>query len=171
MREWPHRWHRTTGILFTLTPTFHSYVLISPSARIDRPKKFNSSRVIKADMLLKTIENQFEKNGVIDTFTNVARMVSLDTMTTIGRQLMKNHKPISINYVAKFGLTEKPEPVKDKPAVKENSAPNYSRGAMCYECGVKVDNNVSYFCRLNKYRFKGKIFCRECQLIPEAETL
>jgi hypothetical protein len=155
----------------TLTPTFHSYVLVSPSARIDRPKKFDSSRVIKADVLLKTIENQFEKNGVIETFTNVARMVSLDTMITIGRQLVKKHKPSSINYIAKFGLTELPEPAREAPIVKESPAPHYSGGATCHECGAAVENKVVFFCRLKKDRFKGKIFCRECQQIPDAEIL
>src|SRR5881227_4020256 len=34
-----------------LAPVFVSYVLVSPNARIDRPKRFDTSRIIKADML------------------------------------------------------------------------------------------------------------------------
>lgn len=154
----------------TLKPTFHSYVLVSPSARIDRPKKFDSSHVIKADVLLKTIEKQFEKTGVVETLTNFARIVSTDDLRTIGRQLLKKHKPTSINYLAKFVLTEKVESKREEPVVL-TVAPNCSGRVTCDECGAEVDKKVIYFCRLKKDRFKGKILCRECQQIPEAETL
>lgn len=39
-----------------LSPTFESYVLVSPNSRIDRPKKFDTSHVIKADVLRATIK-------------------------------------------------------------------------------------------------------------------
>ena len=154
----------------TLKPTFHSYVLISPTARIDRPKKFDSSHVIKADVLLKTIEKQFEKHGVVETLTNLARLISADDLLAIGRQLLKKHKPASINYLAKFGLSEKPESKREEPVVLAAAA-NSSGRVTCDECGAEVDKKVVYFCRLKKDRFKGKILCRECQQIPEAETL
>lgn len=48
-----------------LLPVYHSYVLVSPKSRIDRPKKFDTSHIIKADMLGKTIDNTFEKAGVL----------------------------------------------------------------------------------------------------------
>jgi hypothetical protein len=87
-----------------LTPTFHSYVLVSPKARIDRPKKFDTSHIIKSDVLLKTIQGQFEKSGVLDVFTNVARIVSLDTIKDIGQRLVALHKPATFDYASKFGL-------------------------------------------------------------------
>ncbi|NVN99194.1 MAG: NERD domain-containing protein [Geobacteraceae bacterium] len=151
----------------TLSPSFHSYVLISPKARIDRPKKFDASHIIKADVLLKTFQDQFEKNGVVDTFANIARTVSLETITGIGRKLVRMHKPITIDYVAKFGIKEKPEPVEAVAVVQESPAPQYAGGAKCQECGAEVDKKVVFFCRLKKDKFNGMILCRDCQQIPE----
>lgn len=111
-----------------LSPTLHSYVLVSPKARIDRPKKFDTSQIIKADVLLKTIQNQFEKNGVLDVFTNLARIVSLDTIIDIGHKLIALHKPATIDYVAKFGLQnpEISQVVPPAPIVAAPPAPVYS---------------------------------------------
>lgn len=148
-----------------LTPTFHSYVLISPKARIDRPKKFDTSHIIKADVLLKSIQNQFENTGVVDTFANLARMVSLETISGIGRKLVRMHKPVTIDYAAKFCIKEQPEPF--AAAVQESPAPQYGGGTTCQECGTEVDKKVVFFCRLKKDTFNGKILCRECQQIPE----
>jgi len=150
-----------------LTPTFHSYVLISPKARIDRPKKFDTSHIIKADVLLKSFQDQFEKNSIVDTFANLARMVSLETITGIGRKLVRMHKPVTIDYAAKFGVKEQPKPVEAVATVQESPAPQYSGGTACQECGAEVDKKVVFFCRLKKDKFNGKILCRECQQIPE----
>jgi len=150
-----------------LTPTFHSYVLISPKARIDRPKKFDTSHIIKSDSLLKAFDNQFEKSGVLDVFANIARNVSLETIVGIGRRLVRMHKPVTFNYAAKFGIEQKPEPVETAVVVQESPAPQYAGGTACQECGAEVDKKVVFFCRLKKDKFNGKILCRECQQIPE----
>lgn len=153
----------------TLTPSFHSYVLISPKARIDRPKKFDTSHIVKADVVLKTFENQFEKNSVVGVFTNVARNVSLETIIEIGRKLVRMHKPATFDYASKFGMKELPDPIEVAAVVQESPAPKYAGGMVCQECGAEVDKKVAYFCRLKKDKFKGKILCRECQQIPDIE--
>lgn len=111
-----------------LSPTFHSFVLVSSKARIDRPKKFDTSHIIKSDVLLKTIDNQFEKHGVVDVFTNIARVVSLDTVIEIGQRLIALHKPISFNYASKFGLqdTEVKKAAPFVTTIATPAAPTYS---------------------------------------------
>ena len=111
-----------------LSPTLHSYVLVSPKARIDRPKKFDTSHIIKSDVLLKTIQNQFENKGVLDVFTSLARIVSLDTIIDIGRKLIALHKPATFDYVAKFGLqnAESSQVAPPPPIVAAPTAPVYS---------------------------------------------
>ena len=44
-----------TRLGLRLSPSFQTLILVSTNARIDRPKKFDSSRVVKADVLDKTI--------------------------------------------------------------------------------------------------------------------
>jgi len=40
----------------------------------------------------------------------------------------------------------------------------------CEKCGVPVDGKVVFFCRINKAKFEGKIFCRSCQAEPAKLT-
>ena len=48
-----------------LTPMFHSVVAVDPRARIDRPKKFDTSRVIKADMLTDFIQKTLDQQNAL----------------------------------------------------------------------------------------------------------
>lgn len=89
-----------------LSPTFESYILVSPNARIDRPKKHNTSRVLKADMLMDAIDKRFEREGVLETIASMAKFVSANTLEDIGRQLVLSHLRSKFDYAAKFGLTD-----------------------------------------------------------------
>jgi len=87
-----------------LSPVYHSYVLVSPKSRIDRPKKFDTSHIIKADMLGKTLNDIFEKAGVLDTFGGLARFMSTETLIKAGHTLLRMHRPASFDYAARFGI-------------------------------------------------------------------
>lgn len=87
-----------------LSPSFVSYVLVAPSARIDRPKKFDTRRIIKSDILLQTIEKKFGAGGFLDTLGRTAKFVASETVEDSARKLVSLHRPAAIDYVAKFGL-------------------------------------------------------------------
>lgn len=91
---------------FKLLPVFHSLVLVSPEAIIERPDEFDTSHIIKADILMPTIEKLFEKNSFIDNMSNLSRFVTSETLKEIGNRLIALHKPATFNYAAKFGLGE-----------------------------------------------------------------
>lgn len=95
-----------TRLGIRLSPTIESYILVSPNARIDRPKKHDTSRVLKADMLMDAIDKRFEKEGMLETVASMAKFVSFDTLRDLGRQLVHRHQPIKFEYAAKFGLSE-----------------------------------------------------------------
>jgi hypothetical protein len=92
-----------------LSPILHSYILIAPNARIDRPRKFDSSRVIKADAFLQAFDKQFDEGGMLGTFGSLARMISPETVQEISHRLLRLHKPATFDYAAKFGINENPE--------------------------------------------------------------
>jgi hypothetical protein len=98
-----------TRLGLRLQPTFHSYVLVSPEARIDRPEKFDTSRVIKADVFKKTVLDKYDKESFLGTVGSMAKVISAQTLEQLARQVVTLHKPIRINVAAKFGA---PEPVK-----------------------------------------------------------
>lgn len=91
-----------------LSPSFESYVLVSTNARIDRSPKFDSSRVIKADVLLTTIKKQFEDESILDTLGKVSRIVSTETLELMTRKLSRFHSPAKVNYLAKYGFSDVP---------------------------------------------------------------
>ncbi len=87
-----------------LSPVCHSYVLVSSKARIDRPKKFDTSHIIKSDMLSATLERFFDKAGVLEVVGSLARCLSADTLEKVGQTLLRMHRPASFDYAAKFGI-------------------------------------------------------------------
>jgi len=88
-----------------LSPVFHSMILISPKAIIERPRKLDTSNVIKADVLKKTIDDKFEANGFFTDIKNLSRFVSIETVKDIGYKLISLHKPATFDYGAKFGIS------------------------------------------------------------------
>lgn len=87
-----------------LSPVCHSYVLVSSKARIDRPQKFDTSRLIKSDMLSATIDRFFDKAGVFEVVGSLARCLSTETLEKVGQTLIRMHRPASFDYAAKFGI-------------------------------------------------------------------
>lgn len=91
-----------TRMGFRLQPSFESLVLVSKNARIGRPKTFKTDRVLKSDQLETWIEKSVETGSPLI----IAKIVSLETLAEIGRQLLALHKPLMPNYKSKFGITE-----------------------------------------------------------------
>lgn len=89
-----------------LSPVCHSYVLVSSKARIDRPKKFDTSRIIKSDMLTATLDKFFDKAGVLEVVGSLARCLSTETLEKVGQTLLRMHRPASFDYAAKFGIQQ-----------------------------------------------------------------
>lgn len=84
-----------------LEPEFHSIVAVAPSARIERPKNFDTSNLVKADQLIQRLDEDLKSASL---FSAVAKLVSEDTLLGIAQQLLLFHRPIRIDYAAKFGL-------------------------------------------------------------------
>jgi len=130
-----------------LSPSYESYVLVSTNARIDRSSKFDSSRVIKADVLLKTIKKQFDDESILDTLGKVSRIVSTETLELIARKLSSFHSPSKVNYLAKFGLGDVPaqtssrirtsalEDIQQVQATTQSKDPSSLSVHTCRSCG------------------------------------
>lgn len=77
-----------------LEPSFHSYVLVSPKARVDRPRKFDSSRVVKADQLKSRIWKELDDENPFLGLLKAAKIVSRETVEFVARQLAALHRPL-----------------------------------------------------------------------------
>ncbi|MBL8645159.1 MAG: NERD domain-containing protein [Rhodospirillaceae bacterium] len=88
-------------------PVIKPYVMISPKAKVIRPdeNEFDTSRVVKADQFISTLQTDLEQTGLISGLLGMARMRSVED---IGRWLCGCHKPAKpTDYAAKFGLEQK----------------------------------------------------------------
>lgn len=85
-----------------LQPSFESLVLVSNNARINRPDKFDTSRVLKSDQL----ERRIAKNTDAASLLMMAKLVSMETLADIGQKLIALHRPLVPDYKARFGITE-----------------------------------------------------------------
>jgi hypothetical protein len=82
-----------TRLGLTIRPSFHSFVLVSGKARIDRPKAFDTSRVIKADQIKSAILKDVDEESTLATLASMAKMVSVDTVRSVAEQLVAKHRP------------------------------------------------------------------------------
>lgn len=131
-----------TRLSVRLQPTFQSIVLVSPNSRIDRPRKFDSSRVIKADSLKRTLDKDADDVSVLSAFGGLVRAVSAETLVGIAQQLAALHRPANVDYAAMFGAGAFGKKVLSstvQPAVIQSSEPllvgNPSDKPICRACG------------------------------------
>lgn len=180
-----------TRLGIRLSPSFHSYVLVASSARIDRPVKFDSSQVVKADAWPKTLEKYVDDLGVLSTFASAARMVSSETLIDVCKKIIALHKPISFNYAAKFGITdvqdapaepvaipaqaaqqtadvrEAPETVQCRSCQSQTISIQYGKFGYYFKCGscdgnTPIKINCGQSGHKERLRKEGPSFYREC---------
>jgi hypothetical protein len=89
-----------------ITFSFQTFVLVASSARIDRPKKFDSSRVIKADQIEQRIGRDFDKENALRTLLKTAaKVVSSDTLRDVAQQLADQHCPTKWHVPSAAAIT------------------------------------------------------------------
>lgn len=137
--------------------SFQSMVLVSPGARIDRPKNFDSSRVVKADQLRQAIKRDVDdENAFLGIMRTAARIVSSETLIDVAKQLARRHKPLAKVAPRTIEPAAPIEPPRARPAqrVAEQPAPMYQAtqpanqrqsvdGPVCKACG-KTDGAIQY---------------------------
>jgi hypothetical protein len=153
-----------TRLGFKIQPDLKSLVIVSKGARISRPRKKLEGLdcIVKSDQAI-TRMRQHEPSALM-----LAKVIGQDTLADFARKIAKEHRPIQMDWTAKFGVTSALEPSAlssaASPADKAaESRPNGNSNLLCFRCGTGVGYDVAKFCRFNKPRFGGNIFCRACQ--------
>jgi hypothetical protein len=91
-------------------PEIESFVLISPTARIDRSKAHPCPEVVKADQFTTAFKKRFldSINSVGGILGGLSKAIFGDSAEAIAKKLVALHKPITIDYEAKFGMRSVP---------------------------------------------------------------
>jgi hypothetical protein len=102
-----------------IAPSFHSFVLVSPKAKVYRPTRFDTSRVIKADQLKKAIWRDIDnENALLSLLKTAAKIVSGETVDFVARQLAALHRPLRVasEAVSSVEVGSPPDAVSTTPA-------------------------------------------------------
>lgn len=169
-----------------LTINYFPLMLVSPNARIDRPKQFDTSMIIKADMFEAFVDKQTDNVGILGVAGGLAKLISLETLEGIGRKLIRMHKPITFDYASRFGTGNAEsqtisKPVSEKaiasPACKacgkgSHLSIQYGRYGYYLKCSACDGNSpIRISCgkdgHKEKIRKDGRTFYREC---PDCKT-
>lgn len=163
----------------TLKPQLHSLILVSGGARISRPRTKAAAKrvdgldtVIKVDQLKTTLDRQIDEMSAVGTFGSLARLISAESLLSIANQLVALHKPIEVDWAARFGLgpvsavpprPPAPEPGTAPSAAQAITVPSPLGDQRCASCGSVVSPKVAAYCTANPGRFAGRILCWDCQ--------
>jgi hypothetical protein len=110
-----------TRLGIRIAPAFVPLILVAPTARIDRPKTFDASRVIKADQLKKQIWKDIDdENPILGLLKTATKIVSRDTVEFVARQLAMKHKPLTKYY----GITIATPTLEPQSLLAEATLPN-----------------------------------------------
>ncbi|BBE51411.1 hypothetical protein OYT1_ch1884 [Ferriphaselus amnicola] len=164
-----------TRLGISIKPTYIGMVAVSKGARISRPKENGwwSTSVIKADQIRAAIDKAIDADNNI---LGAVKLVASDTLQVFARGFAARHRPILVDWHAKFGLS-KVQPaspiievlptvlkVEEPPAPKAEEQPSAKKSKLiCKACEVSVTYNVAKFCWNNNRRFGGDIYCMNCQ--------
>lgn len=166
-----------TRLGLTLKPEFKNIVLFSSTAIIKRPKKFDTTTVMKADQFKSWVDNDIDNDSRLNDLVKLAKVVSPETVLDLSIRLRALHKPLLPNYLAKFGLSEKDlleqqeaeytvhveNENETQPIKYQEDSTREAQNNWCASCKAKVTPRVAEFCWGNKPRFGGRVYCMNCQ--------
>lgn len=150
-----------------IRPRFKNFVLLSPKSIITRPseKKFDTSMVIKADTLRTKIDEEVNKMNLRNDLSTMSKFCSLSTIAEAATKLASFHKPLRIDFRAKFGLSPQSlaAPWDSTIQIKEEKKPYGTSKYFCSKCKRAIPEKVAKFCWKNTAKFGGRAYCLECQ--------
>ena len=78
--------------------------IMAPNARIDRPRRFDSARVMKADQFMEKLNNGADSAPALTVLGNLNRTRMSDSIADIAHKLIALHRPSTADTLARFGL-------------------------------------------------------------------
>ena len=142
--------------VIAIKPTFINIVLVSQNGSIGRPRK----KAPELDAIVKV--DQFRSHLLKRNFSNLTmlKLVSTETLERVGRQLVALHQPSERDWARRFGIGAPVDPIAEP---STQPVPGPVGGVSCAKCGSPLSAAAARFCRFNKPRFDGQVYCIPCQ--------
>jgi hypothetical protein len=114
-------------------PAIESFVLISPKARIDRPKNLALPELVKADQFLSALEKDLSNaiGSVGGFFGAISKMAFAESFEEVAKKLARLHRPITFDYAGKFGIRDEQ---------KRSPAASHPQASVCQSVGIEFGN-------------------------------
>jgi hypothetical protein len=81
-----------------------SWVLVAPGARIERPRRFDTSPIIRADQFVERMNKALEHTPALGTIESLLRTGRHDSIADVAHKLVALHRPSTTDYMARFGV-------------------------------------------------------------------
>jgi len=81
-----------------------SWVLVAPTARIERPRRFDTSHVMRTDQFIERLNKSLENAPALGVLGGLLNTGLHDSIGDIARKLVALHSPSTTDYMARFGL-------------------------------------------------------------------
>lgn len=81
-----------------------SWVVVAPSTRIDRPRRFDTSQVIRTDQFIERMNKSLENAPALEGAAGLLRTGLVDSIGDIAHKLIALHCPSTTDYMARFGV-------------------------------------------------------------------
>lgn len=86
-----------------------SWVLVAPHARIERPRRFDTARVMRADQFIEKMNKSLEGVPALAA-AGLLRSGLIDSIGDIANKLAALHCPSTTDYMARFGVAHDAQP-------------------------------------------------------------
>ncbi|MCU0952204.1 MAG: NERD domain-containing protein [Burkholderiaceae bacterium] len=160
-----------------LRPSYRSAIVFAPRAVIQRPRKRDTSSVLKADQFRGWWNNSIDDEGMLSSIASLTKLVSAETVQSLARDLLTLHRPADALALPAYLAPQPQAPRPVAPARAESASipapsspptpavvPALTQSAsaaavVCAACGKPLSEKVQQFCRANSERFGGALLC------------
>jgi hypothetical protein len=148
----------------TIKAQLRSVILVSNNARISRPKgKAAAAAVDGLDTVMKVekLQSIVMKDVEARALSALPRIVSTDTIEHLGRALVALHRPATVDWAARFGVS--PQAPAAQPEIPERRAQPPSDLRVCESCSRPLSAAEVMYLGTHTDRFGGRMLCYQCQ--------
>lgn len=84
--------------------SIESLLLLAPDARIERPRRFDTSMVMKPDQFMERLNKSLEGTPIVSALGGLLKGGVSDSIGEIAKKLVKLHRPSGADYLARYGI-------------------------------------------------------------------
>jgi len=90
--------------------SIETLLLVAPDARIERPRKFDTSMILKPDQFMEKLNKSLDAVPIVSALGGLLKTGTTDSIGEIANKLVRLHRPSAADYLARFGIRRETAP-------------------------------------------------------------